>query len=98
MNSYVARNTRIVASAKWLPVFSSTHSLSSAAANLKNGLNFEVNLGAQYLLNSEWSVGLEGSLRRSKMSGTMRTLAGANSSFEASAGQSGLHAVVGYQF
>ncbi|RZA08427.1 MAG: hypothetical protein EOP11_04905 [Proteobacteria bacterium] len=98
VNSYVARNTRIVASAKWLPVFTSTHSLSSASADLKNGLNFEINLGAQYLLDSFWSVGLEGSVRRSKMSGTMRTLAGATSSFEASAGQSGLHAVLGYQF
>jgi hypothetical protein len=97
LSSYINGRTRISLTAKWLPAFGVSSNV-EAAADLKAGFGYELNLGVQHLLDNNWSVGLFANLQGASVSGTLPDLDEERLPMEVTHTESALQLVAGYQF
>lgn len=97
LSSYANQRTRFSFAAKWLPGLSLSHNL-KAPANLSAGFNYDLSAGVQYLIDSNWNVGLFGNMLHSTANGTEDVASGARQSLEASANLASAQLQLGYQF
>jgi hypothetical protein len=97
LSSYLSGRTRISLTAKWLPALGLSGNV-EGASDLKAGFGYELNLGAQHLLDNNWSVGLFANLQGASVSGTLPNLDEERLPMEVTHTESALQLVAGYQF
>ncbi|RYZ96703.1 MAG: hypothetical protein EOP11_23075 [Proteobacteria bacterium] len=97
LSSYLGARTRLGLTVKWLPGLGVSTGPTGATA-LKNGFSYEATVGAQHLLDKNWSIGLFANLQGAKVTGLLPDLDANPLPFEASNSETSLQLIAGYQF
>jgi len=97
IGAYPFARTRLSLTAKWLPGLSASGNLPGTDA-LKSIFAYELALGAQHLLDENWSIGVFGNVQGATLQGAMNNLDGERMAMEAKNSEYALQLLAGYQF